>query len=96
VSNFFIFSIYIVPTESSADFHVTLDELSVAIRAAGGNCIVTGDFNAKSGMSGSPELTWCGSVLERWAAELDLRIINVGASPICVRHNDLSIVDLTW
>jgi len=65
-------------------------------RTTGGGCIITGDFNAKSVLWRSPGSDWRGLVLERWAAELDLRIMNVGNTPTCVRHNGSSIIDLTW
>jgi len=43
-----MFAIYIAPSESNADFHKTLDELGIAVRAVGGGCVITSDFNAKS------------------------------------------------
>jgi len=92
---FLIIFVYIAPSENDRDFNVILDRLSTAIRGSGGNCIVTGDFNAKSLLWGSSRTNWRGSVLERWAAGLDLRIINVGNEPTCIRSNG-SIVDLTW
>jgi len=73
-----------------------LDDLSAVIRSTEGDCIITGDFNAKSVLWGSPGSSLRGVVLERWAAELDLRIINVGNTSTCVRHNGSSIIDLTW
>jgi len=92
----FVISVYISPNENDRDFNVTLDRLSTAIRGFGGNCIVAGDYNAKSLLWGSPRTSWRGSVLERWAAELDLRIVNVGNEPTCVRTKGASIIDLTW
>jgi len=46
--NFCIFSVYIASSESDINFHLTLDDLGAVVRTAGGRCIVTGDFNAKS------------------------------------------------
>jgi len=92
----FIISVYIAPSEDDYDFNLTLDRLSNAIRGFGENCIVAGDFNAKSLLWGSPRTNWRGSALERWAAGLDLRIVNVGSEPTCIRHNGTSIIDLTW
>ncbi|KMQ89977.1 reverse transcriptase [Lasius niger] len=37
-----------------------------------------------------------GLQVVRWAAERDLRIVNVGDTPTCVRPQGSSIVDLTW
>jgi len=95
--NFFIVSVYIAPSESDRDFNVTLDRLS-AIICMTGACIISGDFNAKSLSWGSPRTDWRGSVLERWAAGLDLRIMNMNIvnEPTCVRTNGSSIIDLTW
>jgi len=93
--NLFVISVYISPSKNDRDFNVTLDRLST-IRGSGGNCIVAGDFNAKLLLWGSPRTSWRGSVLERWAAGLDLRIVNVGNEPTCIRTNGTSIIDLTW
>jgi len=73
-----------------------LDEIGVVVHNIGGKCIIAGDFNAKSILWGSPVTDWRGSVVERWAAGLDLNIVNVGSTPTCVRTNGSSIVDLTW
>jgi len=95
-NQYYFLSIYISPNESDEDFQDTLDDLHLDICASGGGCVITGDFNAKSVLWGSPRTNWRGSVLERWAAGLDLRIINSGNVPTCVRHNGSSIIDLTW
>lgn len=31
-----------------------------------------------------------------WAAECDLRIVNIGSVPTCVRPQGFSVIDLTW
>jgi len=92
----FVISVYIAPSEDDHDYNLTLDRLSNIIRGFGENCIVAGDFNAKSLLWGSPRTNWRGSVLERWAAGLDLRIVNAGNEPTCIRSNGTSIIDLTW
>jgi len=91
-----LFSVYIAPSESNEDFHTTLDELSAAVHHLGDNHIITGDFNAKSALWGCARTDWRGSVIERWAAELDLVLINNGVVSTCVRSNGESIIDLTW
>jgi len=91
-----IFSVYIAPSEDDNDFNVTLDRLSAIVRSVAGQCVIAGDFNAKSHLWGSPRTDWRGSVLERWAAGLELVIINNGNEPTCVRSNGSSIIDLTW
>jgi len=91
-----LFSIYIAPSENNNAFHCTLDELSSIIRTIGGNrIIITEDFNSKSILWGSSRSDWRGTALERWAG-LDLRLINRGNSPTCVRENSCSVIDLTW
>jgi len=94
--HYYIVSIYLAPSISDRDFNISLDNLSAIIRTIGGNCIIAGDFNAKSFLWGSSRINWRGTVLERWAAGLDLRIMNVGNEPTCVRSNGSSIIDLTW
>jgi len=94
--SFYFFSVYISPSESNLCFHNSLDELDMVIRAAGGRCIVTGDFNAKSTLWGGRVSDWRGSALERWAAGLNLRLVNTRVIPTCVRDNGSSVVDLTW
>jgi len=93
---FYILSIYLSPNESDVSFYDSLDKLCAIIRDTGGNCVVVGDFNCKSIWWGSPGTDWRGRALERWAAELDLRLVNSGRSPTCVRKKGSSIIDLTW
>lgn len=47
-------------------------------------------------MWGSPNENIRGEILEEWSSSQDLRLANVGDTPICIRHNGVSIVDLTW
>ncbi|KMQ91492.1 reverse transcriptase [Lasius niger] len=58
--------------------------------------IVAGDFNAKATLWGSRITNQRGLQVVRWAAERDLRIVNAGDTPTCVRPQGSSIVDLTW
>jgi len=95
-NQYYFLPIYISPNDSDQVVHETLDDLDADIRASGGGCVITEDFNAKSVLWGSPRTNWRGSVVERWAAGLDLRIVNTGCVPTCVRHNGTSIIDLTW
>lgn len=37
-----------------------------------------------------------GFLLASWAAERDIRIINSGEIPTCMRPQNISIVDTTW
>jgi len=58
--------------------------------------VIGGDFNAKSEMWNSQYTDRRGEITEEWAAMHDLRIINSGSAPTCVRPQGTSIVDLTW
>ncbi|XP_029177940.1 uncharacterized protein LOC114945803 [Nylanderia fulva] len=81
---------------SKEEFLTFLDELSVAIRILGGRTLICGDFNAKSSQWGSRNTDRRGELVDEWAAEHDLRLINSGALPTCIRPQGWSIIDLTW
>lgn len=66
------------------------------IRRINGNTIIYGDFNAHSVMWGSNRTNVRGERVEEWAAGLDLRLLNTGSEPTCVRPQGTSIIDLTW
>lgn len=66
------------------------------MRSLGGRVIVCGDFNSKSRLWGSRITDRRGMLVEDWAAELDLRILNTGNVPTCVRPQGVSIIDLSW
>jgi len=58
--------------------------------------VIGGDFNAKSVMWSAEYTDRRGEIVEEWAAMYDLRIVNSGAVPTCVRPQGASIIDLTW
>lgn len=58
--------------------------------------IVAGDFNAKSGVWGSPRQDYRGAKVLDLAADHDLNIVNSGAQNTCIMMRGCSIVDLTW
>lgn len=58
--------------------------------------ILGGDFNAKASLWGFRLTNKKGTLLIKWTVEKDLRIVNVGNKPTCVRPQGSSIVDLTW
>ncbi|KMQ84584.1 reverse transcriptase, partial [Lasius niger] len=58
--------------------------------------IIAGDFNAKSGVWGSPRNDWRGDELLEVEARCDLAPCNTGSENTCVRMRGGSIVDLTW
>lgn len=59
--------------------------------------IIGGDFNARS-PAWNPGTTnnYKGTLLEEWAAERDLRLINQGELPSSVNPRGSAAVDLTW
>ncbi|XP_029177649.1 uncharacterized protein LOC114945560 [Nylanderia fulva] len=73
---------------SREEFLTFLDELSVAIRILGGRTLICGDFNAKSSQWGSRNTDRRDELVDEWAAEHDLRLINSGALPTCIRPQD--------
>lgn len=58
--------------------------------------MVLGDFNAKSTAWGSQRTDIRGQVLEQWAVETGLLLLNRGSVLTCVRQRDGSIVDLSF
>ena len=58
--------------------------------------LILGDFNAKAAAWGSPRTDSRGAAVIKWAAELDLLLLNVGTTSTCVRWQGESIVDLSW
>nr|XP_034838764.1 uncharacterized protein LOC117994898 [Maniola hyperantus] len=88
---------YISPNSGLAAYEAYLDELAACIR----RClprplIVLGDFNAHSRVWGDKRDDHRGDIIQEWAAELDLRLLNQGSTSTCVRWQGESIVDLTW
>lgn len=72
-----------------------LNELSEIVEDS--NLIVIGgDFNAKSKLWSSAHPNKRGEIMKDWAATYDLRLVNTGNTPTCVRPQGVSIVDLTW
>lgn len=73
----FLVSAYISPNSDRSDFLTFLDELGTEIHSLGRRVLVCGDFNSKSTYWGSRKTDTRGSLVEEWAAECDLRLLNV-------------------
>ncbi|KAL6416347.1 hypothetical protein ACFW04_013546 [Cataglyphis niger] len=58
--------------------------------------LICGDFNSKSKLWGSPFSDERGTTIDEWAAASDLRLLNTGSDPTCIRAQGCSIIDLTW
>lgn len=75
---FRLISCYISPNARREVFLEFLDDLGEVIRTHPGSTIICGDFNSKSVLWGSPGTNTRGSLVEEWAAECDLRLVNTG------------------
>lgn len=91
-----VMSCYVSPNIPREEFLEFLDELSIALTHLNAKILVCGDFNSKSKSWGSPYSDERGITVDEWAAENDLRLLNVGNEPTCIRTQGTSIVDLTW
>lgn len=89
-------SVYISPNISLREFNSFLDNLSAACMNRVDKIVINGDFNAKSKLWGSRLTDSKGALLSSWTAERDLRILNVGSTPTCVRPQGSSVIDVTW
>lgn len=77
-----IVSGYISPNSTREEFLEYLDELDEIIdRMREHPMLIGGDFNSKSTLWGSNRTDGRGALVEEWAAQNDLRLINVGNEP---------------
>ncbi|CAH2209136.1 jg18883, partial [Pararge aegeria aegeria] len=88
---------YISPNSGFEAYESYLDNLAACIR----RClprptIILGDFNAHSKLWGDKRDDRRGNLIQDWAAELNLQLLNQGSTSTCVRWQGESIVDLTW
>jgi len=94
---FAVVACYISPKVDDNEYSRFLNELdSVVEELESRYTIIAGDFNAKNRMWGARITNSRGEKISRWAASKDLRLLNEGTSPTCVRHHGDSIIDLTW
>lgn len=94
---FVLVSCYVAPSASYESFKEFLSELDRLLDALGDfPVIICGDFNAYAAFWCSPTTDRTGSLLLRWTAGYDLRLVNDGVSPTCIRVQGESIIDLTW
>jgi len=95
-NDLYIISCYLSPNIHRADVQDALDELRDVIGNLGQKILICGDFNGKSILWGGAFTCPRGQLLEDWAAEFDLCLLNEGSIPTCVRPQGCSIVDVTW
>lgn len=92
-----IIACYISPNVDEEEFILLLEEIDTILREFNSKTtIIAGDFNAKDKYWGASCGDSRGERLTRWAASRDVRLINEGNAPTCIRHQGSSIVDLTW
>lgn len=95
-NDIYIDSCYLSPNIHRADVQDALDELRDVINNLGQRILIGGDFNGKSILWGGTYTCPSGQLLEDWAAEFDLCLLNEGSVPTCVRPQGYSIIDVTW
>ena len=91
-------SCYAPPNESIKNYTEFLENLEEQIRTqtnSGREVVITGDFNAKSGLWGAVKEDKRGAVLADWVAQNNLVIINAGNVPTFMRKNQSSTIDIT-
>ncbi|XP_025155964.1 uncharacterized protein LOC112588883 [Harpegnathos saltator] len=94
---FYAVSAYFPPRGGIAAFLGRLDGLRGALSGLRGRrVLLCGDFNARSWLWDPRRENRRGEVLSEWAAEMDLRLLNVGGVSTCVRPQGVSVVDLSW
>lgn len=95
MENWNIYAGYFSPNITRENYERQLDNMMRLIELDGGDYLIMGDFNAKSSGWGSPVTDIRGRVLEEWVANLDLVILNTGATPTFVRNRQESYIDVT-
>lgn len=91
-----VVSCYVSPNISMLDFEGFIDSLDACIKQLSGSILMAGDFNSKSRTWGSSNTDHRGAVLDLMASSNDLRLINVGDRPTCIRPQGESVIDITW
>lgn len=90
-SDIIIVGAYISPNTSFREYSNRLTELEIEIckyRSSYYKFLVIGDFNAKSGTWGSKTANLRGEEVEKWAASLDLNIVNNNNNVTCISRRE--------
>lgn len=97
IDNTWMVSCYISPNSTREEYTDALEELGEVICTRGSTrIIIGGNLNARSSAWDPYGTNSRGPLVEAWAAELDMRLINEGVEPTLVNPRGRSIVDLTW
>lgn len=93
IGHIMVISVYLRPSEN---IERTLEKITDHIsRTHYEDYIIAGDFNARSIRWGDRTTNSRGEAVETWADQLDLRLVNEGNTPTCVKAQGDSIIDLT-
>lgn len=97
-NQYIIVSCYVSPQTDRRYYLEFLDSLGDIISDYNNvNIIIGGDFNARSpSWNSGASCNFRGGLLEEWAAEGDIRLVNRGVSPTSVNPRGSAVVDLTW
>ena len=91
-----IIGVYFSPNRPLAEFELFLDSVRAAVERRSPRAIlVLGDFNAKSRAWGNTTTDARGRLVETWALQSGLSLLNRGTVHTCVRARGGSIVDLS-
>ncbi|CAK1579721.1 unnamed protein product [Parnassius mnemosyne] len=94
---FVVVGVYFSPNRSLAELHNSLAELrAVVVGSYPLPVLVLGDFNAKNLAWGSRRTDVRGRMVEDWALETGLVVLNRGSVPTCVRMRVESVVDISF
>ncbi|XP_053976890.1 uncharacterized protein LOC128875357 [Hylaeus volcanicus] len=94
---FLVAGCYNSPNCGSAEFGRYLDQLGAMVPPyMAGPVLVLGDLNARSTAWGNPGTSSRGGALQEWAEGMELRLLNRGFVPTCVRWNGWFIVDVSF
>lgn len=94
--NVHIMACYLPPSISHNEYAAALDAMGQICSDRTERLIVCGDFNARSLTWDSGLTNWRGELVEEWAALGELRLLNVGRNPTCIRQQGTSTIDLSW
>ncbi|XP_072400995.1 uncharacterized protein [Diabrotica undecimpunctata] len=86
---------YISPNIVVGEYENRLNAIMEEVRRLGNECVVLGNFNAKSAEWGSPITNTRGKMLLEWIGALDLVILNTGLEPTFVRGDSRLYIDVT-
>ncbi|CAK1585622.1 unnamed protein product [Parnassius mnemosyne] len=95
--DFVVVGVYFSPNRSLAELHNSLAELrAVVVGSYPLPVLVLGDFNAKNLAWGSRRTDVRGRMVEDWALETGLVVLNRGSVSTCVRMRGESVVDISF